>query len=259
VVQSLLKGTAFEKLMTDPKTGLDHTQAEGAHEVPYAMPNVRVDVHDAVLPVPVLWWRSVGHTNTAFAVESFIDECAHAAGQDPLAYREALLAAEKAGWGTKLPHGRARGVAVHASFGSVVAEVAEVSLVGGRPRVHRVVAAIDCGLAVNPGLVAYQVESAVCFGLSAALYGEITLEGGRVEQSNFNDYPIVRLAEMPAVEVHIVPSDAAPSGVGEPGTPPVAAAVANALFALTHVRARQLPLTHTTFAAARPAKAAKPA
>jgi isoquinoline 1-oxidoreductase beta subunit len=213
----------------------------------------------------VLWWRSVGHTNTAFAVESFIDECAHAAGQDPVAYREALLAgqprhlavlrlaAAKAGWGTKLPHGRARGVAVHASFGSVVAEVAEVSLERGRPRVHRVVAAIDCGLVVNPGQVAYQVESAVCYGLSAALYGEVTLADGRVEQSNFNDYPIVRLAEMPAVEVHTVPSTAPPSGVGEPGTPPIAAAVANALYALTQVRARQLPLTHAKFTPGKPA------
>jgi len=131
---------------------------------------------------------------------------------------------------------------VHASFGSVVAEVAEVSLVGGRPRVHRVVAAIDCGLAVNPGQVAYQVESAVCYGLSATLYGEITLADGRVEQSNFNDYPPVRMAEMPAVEVHIVPSTAAPTGVGEPGTPPIAPAVCNAIFAATGKRVRALPI-----------------
>jgi isoquinoline 1-oxidoreductase subunit beta len=265
VVQSIIKGTPFEKAMTDARTGIDAIQHEGASEVPYAIPNLRVDVHDSVLPIPVLWWRSVGHTNTAFAVESFIDECAHAAGRDPVAYREVLLAgaprhlavlrlvAAAAGWSTPPRRGHARGVAVHASFGSVVAQVAEVSLEGGRPRVHRVVAAIDCGLVVNPGLVAYQVESAVCYGLSAALYGEVTLAAGRVEQSNFNDYPVVRLAEMPAVEVHIVPSTAAPSGVGEPGTPPIAPAVANALYALTKVRARRLPLAHTTFAAGRPA------
>ena len=260
VIQSIIRNTPFEAMMRDPKTGIDVIQHEGASELPYKVANLRVAVHDSTLPVPVLWWRSVGHTNTAFAVESFIDECAHAAHQDPVAYRVALLegqprhlaalklAADKAGWGTPLPKGRARGVAVHASFGSVVAEVAEVSLVGGRPRVHRVVAAIDCGLAVNPGQVAYQVESAVCYGLSATLYGEITLADGRVEQSNFNDYPPVRIAEMPAVEVHIVPSTAAPTGVGEPGTPPIAPAVANALYALTKVRARRLPLAHTTFA-----------
>ncbi len=265
VIQSIVKGTPFEKMMTDPKTGIDAIQHEGASELPYAVPNLRVEVHDAVQPVPVLWWRSVGHTNTAFAVESFIDECAHAAGADPVAYRTALLAAqprhlavlqlaaEKAGWGTKPPAGRARGVAVHASFGSVVAEIAEVSLVAGRPKVHRVIAAIDCGLAVNPGQVAAQVESAICYGLSAALYGEVTLVDGHVVQSNFDDYPVVRLSDMPAVEVHIVPSTAAPTGVGEPGTPPIAPAVANALYALTRARARRLPLAHTTFAAGKPA------
>jgi isoquinoline 1-oxidoreductase beta subunit len=265
VIQSIIKGTPFEKMMSDPKTGIDAIQHEGASELPYAVPSLRVEVHDAVQPVPVLWWRSVGHTNTAFAVESFIDECAHAAGADPVAYRTALLAAqprhlavlklaaEKAGWGTPPAPGRARGVAVHASFGSVVAEVAEVSLVDGRPKVHRVVAAIDCGLAVNPGQVAAQVESAICYGLSAALYGEVTLAAGRVAQSNFDDYPVVRLGEMPAVEVHIVASSAAPTGVGEPGTPPIAPAVANALYALSGVRARRLPLAHATFAAAKPA------
>ncbi len=261
VSQSIVAGTPFEKMMIDPKTGLDATQHEGASDLPYAIPSVRVAGHTAKVPVPVLWWRSVGHTHTAFAVESFIDECATTARQDPVAYRTALLgaeprhlavlklAAEKAGWGTPLPHGRARGVAVHASFGSVVAEVAEVSLVDGRPKVHRVVAAIHCGLAVNPGQVAYQVESAICFGLSAALYGEITLEDGRVQQSNFGDYAPLRHEEMPAVEVHIVPSSAAPTGVGEPGTPVIAPAVANALAALTGVRARRLPLAHTAFTA----------
>jgi isoquinoline 1-oxidoreductase beta subunit len=251
--------------MTDPKTGLDATQHEGASELPYSVASLRVDVHDSVQPVPVLWWRSVGHTNTAFAVESFIDECAHAAGADPVAYRSALLAheprhlavlklaAEQAGWGSPLPAGRARGVAVHASFGSVVAEVAEVSLVDGAPRVERVVAAVHCGLAINPNLISQQIESAICFGLSAALYGEVTLADGRVEQSNFNDYPVLRVAEMPRVEVHIVPSTDAPTGIGEPGTPPIAPAVANALYALTGVRARRLPLKHASFAGPKPA------
>lgn len=264
VVKSLLKGTPFGG-MVDAKTGIDHTQEEGAVEMPYAVPNLRVDVHGDDHAVPVLWFRSVGHTNTAFAVESFIDECAHAAGQDPVAYRLALLgkserhlavlrlAAEKAGWGTKPPAGRARGVAVHASFGSVVAEIAEVSIENGQPRVHRVVAAIDCGLPVNPQLIAQQVESAICYGLSAALYGEITLADGRVQQSNFNDYEVLRLAQMPAIEVHIVPSTAAPSGVGEPGTPPIAAAVANAVYALGGERVRRLPFKHATLTGTRTA------
>ena len=232
-----------------------------ASELPYSIANVRVEVHDGAKPVPVLWWRSVGHSNTGFVVESFVDECAHAAGKDPLAYRLAMLAdkprhraalelaAAKAGWGTPLPAGRARGIAVHESFGSVVAEVAEVSLEGGLPRVHRVVAAIHCGVAVNPNLIAQQLESAVTYGLSAALYGEITLEDGRVQQSNFNDYEVVRQGAAPLVEAYIVPSADAPTGVGEPGLPPVAAATGNALFALTGIRARRLPLKHTDFTA----------
>jgi len=258
--QSIIKGTFMEPFALDKKTGLDGSIHEGASDTHYAdgIPNLRVDVHQEATPVPVLWWRSVGNLHTAWAMESFIDECAHAAKQDPIAYRLSLLqeprmiaalklVAEKSGWGKPLPKGRARGVAVHASFGSVVAEVAEVSLVGGRPRVHRVVAAIHCGTAVNPALVAHQVESAVTYGLSAALQGEITLEGGRVQQSNFNDYPMLRIDETPVVEAYIVPSDAPPTGVGEPATPPIAPAVANALFALTGVRARQLPFRHTDF------------
>jgi isoquinoline 1-oxidoreductase beta subunit len=262
VVQPLLKGTAFAAFGVDPKTGIDMTTHEGASGLPYAIPALRVEVHDDLQPVPVQWWRSVGHSNTAFAVESFVDECAHAAGRDPVAYRLALLkdsprhvaaltlAAEKAGWGTPLPAGRARGVAVHESFNSVVAEVAEVSLEDGVPRVHRVVAAIHCGTAVNPNLIAQQLESAVTYGLSAALYGEITLADGRVQQSNFNDYEVVRHAAAPQVEAYIVPSTDPPTGVGEPGTPPIAPAVANALFALSGTRARRLPLKHTKFAAA---------
>ena len=258
VVKSVLKNTPFAG-MIDAKTGVDNTQQEGAVEMPYDVPNVRIDVHGDDHAVPVLWFRSVGHSNTAFAVESFIDECAHAAGSDPVAYRTALLGkhpqhlevlklvAEKSGWGTPPPAGRARGVAVHESFGSVVAQVAEISLEAGRVRVHRVFAAIHCGLAINPQLVAQQLDSAICYGLSAALHGEITLADGRVEQSNFNDYPVLRLSEMPAVEVHIVPSTAAPTGVGEPGTPPIAPAVANAIYALTGERIRRLPFKHATF------------
>ena len=264
-VQSLTRGTPLEKMVTDPKTGVERLQHEGASTMPYQIPNVQVSVHDGRAPVPVLWWRSVGHSNTAFAVESFIDECAHAAGIDAISYREALLAehprhlatlklaADNAQWGKKLPAGRAHGVAIHEAFNSVVAEIAEVSLVDGRPHVHRVVAAVHCGIAVNPRLIESQIEGAICYGLSAALFGEITLEEGRVQQSNFNDYPPLRMAEMPAVEVHIVPSTDYPSGIGEPGTPPIAPAVANALFALTGIRARRLPLTHTSFSPTKPA------
>jgi isoquinoline 1-oxidoreductase beta subunit len=186
-------------------------------------------------------------------METMIDELAAAAGQDPVAYRRGLLAksprmlgvldlaASKAGWGSPLPSGRARGIAVHESFGSTCAQVAEVSLEGGAVRVHRVVAAFDCGLAVNPLTVEAQVQSAIAFGLSAALYGEITLKDGRVQQSNFHDYRVLRLPEMPRIEVYLAPGGDKPTGVGEPGTPPIAPAVANALFALTGKRVRKLP------------------
>jgi isoquinoline 1-oxidoreductase beta subunit len=201
-----------------------------------------------------LWWRSVGHSHTAFANESFVDEIAHAGGRDPLELRRRLLAgmprhlavlelaAEKSGWGTPLPAGRARGIAIQKSFGSYVAEVAEVSLgASGDVRVHRVVCAADCGIAINPRNVAAQMEGAIVYGLSAALYGEITLDDGRVRQSNFHDYPVLRMDRTPAIEVHLVASGARPTGVGEPGLPPIAPAVANALFALTGRRLRKLP------------------
>jgi isoquinoline 1-oxidoreductase beta subunit len=188
-------------------------------------------------------------------IESFIDEMALAAGQDPVQYRRALLskkprhlgvlelAAEKAGWGTPLPEGRARGVAVVESFNSYVAEVAEVSLNPDRTiRVDRVVCAVDCGTVVNPDIVKAQVEGAVVFGLTAALLSEITIDKGRVAQSNFHDFPLLRMREMPLVEVHLVPSTEAPTGIGEPGTPPIAAAVANAVFTLTGTRLRSLPM-----------------
>ncbi len=260
VVQPIYVGTDLEATSVDAKTGIDSSTHDGASHVPYAIPNIRVEVHQQIAPVPVLWLRSVGHSATAFAIESFVDECAHAAGSDPLEYRLSLLsnkprhvatlqlAAGKAGWGTQLPTGHARGIAVHQMTGATtVAEVAEVSLVDGRPRVHRVVVAIDCGLAVNPRLIAQQVESAVVFGLSGTLFGEITLVDGRVVQANYDSYEIVRFADSPVVEVYIVPSKEPPSGVGQEAVPPIAPAVANALFALTGIRARSLPLRHTTF------------
>jgi len=252
VGQSIITGTAFESALV--KDGIDATSVEGAANSPYAIPNFRVELHSPSLPVPVQWWRSVGNTHTAFAVECFIDELAHAARQDPVKFRRSLLGksprhlavldlvAEKSGWGSPLPAGRARGLAVHESFNSVVAEVAEVSLEGGKPRVHRVVAAAHCGTAINPDIVAMQVESAIVYGLTAALYGEITLEEGRVKQGNFDSYPMLRMDEMPVVEVHIVPSSDPPTGIGEPGTPPIAPAVANGLFQLTGKRVRRLPI-----------------
>ena len=204
--------------------------------------------------VPVGYWRSVGHSHNAFFSESFIDELAHETRQDPVAFRLSLfadsprhaavlkLAAEKAGWGTPLPAGRARGVALHESFGSIVAEVLEVSLANGRPKVHRVVCAADIGTVINPGIVAQQMESAVIYGLTAALYGRIDVVDGAVQQNNFPNYPMLRLADSPLIETHLVTGTRAPAGVGEPGTPPVAPALANALFALTGRRLRELPL-----------------
>ncbi len=254
VGQSVLAGSPFES--TIPANGIDPSSVEGAADSPYlkAIPNHRVQLHDVRSPVPVLWWRSVGHSHTAFVMESLVDELAKAAGVDPVEYRRRLLAghprhlgvlnlaAQKAGWGTPLPAGRARGVAVHESFGSYVAQVAEVSVEGGKVRVHRVTCAVDCGIAVNPATIEAQMESGIAFGLGAALHGAITIEGGRVVQSNFDDYLVLRLPEMPSVDVHIVPSRERPGGVGEPGTPPIAPAVANALAALTGRRVRELPL-----------------
>ncbi|ABB31079.1 aldehyde oxidase and xanthine dehydrogenase molybdopterin binding [Geobacter metallireducens RCH3] len=254
VCQSIAIGTPFEKGMV--KNGVDDTSVEGAADSPYAVPNFLCDYHMAPAGVPVLWWRSVGHSATAFVKESFIDELAHLAGKDPYQYRRQLLgkhprlvgaldlATEKAGWGKALPEGRGRGIAVHESFGSIVAQVAEVSVgAKGEIRVHRVVCAVDCGRFVNPGIIEAQMESGIAFGLSAALHGAITFKNGRVEQSNYHDYPIIRMNEMPRVETHIVRNGEKPGGIGEPGVPPVAPAVANALFALTGARLRTLPMT----------------
>jgi isoquinoline 1-oxidoreductase subunit beta len=236
------------------KEGADPSTFEGAAEVPYALGAVEVMCCEADLPVPIGFWRAVGHSHTAFAVESFIDELAHLAGADPFTFRRDLLgdaprhravlelAAARAGWGTPLPEGRARGIAVHESFGSWVAQVAEVSRDDdGRPRVHRVTCAIDCGIAVHPDQIAAQMESSIVYGLSAALYGGVRIAQGRAQASNFHDQPVLRIDRMPVVETHIVPSAEPPGGVGEPGLPPIAPAVANAWFALTGERVRRLP------------------
>jgi isoquinoline 1-oxidoreductase subunit beta len=232
----------------------DKTTDEGLFDQAYAFPHQHMEHVATHMGVPVGFWRSVGHSHNAFFTESFIDELAAAAGRDPVEFRHHLLqaaprylavlnlAAEKADWGSKLPAGHARGVALHESFGSVVAEVAEVSLEAGVPRVHRIVCAMDCGTVVNPAIVAQQLEGSVILGLTAALYGKIDIVGGAVQQGNFPDYPMIRMAQAPRVETWLIASDRAPSGVGEPGVPPVAPAVANALFALTGKRHRQLPL-----------------
>ncbi len=254
VGQSIMLGTPFETVMI--KDGVDATSVEGTADSPYlkGVANHHVQLHTVKADIPVLWWRSVGHSHTAFVMESLIDELAHAAKRDPLAYRRELLkdhprhlaalnlAAEKAGWDKPLPKGVFRGVAVHESFGSFVAQVAEVSVSDGAVKVHRMVSAIDCGLAVNPESLTAQMESAVSFGLGAALQSEITFKDGQVQQSNFHDYQVLRMKDMPKVEVYIVPSTEKMGGVGEPGLPPVAPAVTNAIFAATGKRIRTLPI-----------------
>jgi isoquinoline 1-oxidoreductase beta subunit len=235
--------------------GVDPSAVEGSADLPYAVPNLLVDWRELTVPVPVGYWRSVGHSQNSFVTESFVDELAAAAGQDPVAYRRALLADEprmravldraatEAGWGTPLPEGHARGVAIVRSFGSIVAQVAEVSLTpAGVIQVHRVTCAVDCGTPVNPGLIEAQMQGGVVFGLTAALHGEITIAKGRVQQNNFYDYEMVRMPAAPVVDVHIMPSAEPPGGVGEPGVPPIAPAVANAVYALTGQRLRRLPL-----------------
>jgi isoquinoline 1-oxidoreductase beta subunit len=232
----------------------DKTTAEGLFDLPYDFVNQHMSHVATRMGVPVGFWRSVGHSHNAFFSESFMDELAAETKQDPVAFRSALLkdaprylavlklVADKAQWGTPLPAGRARGVALHESFGTIVAEVAEVSLQDGKPRVHRVVVAVDCGTVVNPNIVAQQMESAVIFGLTAALYSKIDIKDSTVQQTSFPNYPMVMLDQAPVVETWIVPSTRAPAGVGEPGVPPLAPAVANALFVLTGKRTRRLPL-----------------
>ena len=252
VGQSIMSGTPFAAMMKD---GIDPTSVEGAANIAYKIPNIAVDLSTTEVGVPVLWWRVVGSSHTTFAVEAFIDEVAHEAGQDPFELRRKLLvdqprmkrvlelAAEKAGWnGAPLPKGRGRGIAVAEAFKTFVAQVAEVSIDDkGAVKVDRVVCAVDCGTPINPDVIAAQMEGGIGFGLSAALYGAITLKDGRVEQSNFNNYRVLRMNEMPKVEVHIVPSTEAPTGVGEPGVAPIGPAVANAIFAASGRRVRIFP------------------
>ena len=240
--------------LSGPLDAPDKTTAEGLFDLPYAFANQHMSHVSTRMGVPIGFWRSVGHSHNAFFSESFIDELAFETKQDPLAFRLSLLkqapryaavlklAAEKANWGSALPAGHAHGLAFHESFGSIVAQVAEVSIEGGMPRVHRVVCAIDCGTVVNPGTVAQQVESSVNFALSAALFGKIDIQDGVVQQTNFTNYPLVHMAQSPVVETWIVPSTQSPEGVGEPAVPPLAPAVANAMFKLTGQRLRSLPL-----------------
>ncbi len=253
VGQSIISGTPFEAALV--KDGVDVTSVEGANNLPYAIPHLRVELQTTELPVPVQWWRAVGSTHTAFATETFIDLLARKAGMDPVVYRRALLkdhlrhlgvlalAVDNSRWGKPLGPGQARGVAVHESFNTFVAMVAEVRVNDDRSyRIERVDVAVDCGVAVNPDIVRAQMEGGLGFGLSAVLGSEITIENGAVVQSNFNDYAVLRADQMPEVRVHIVPSAAAPTGVGEPATPVIAPAVANALSALTGQRYTQLPI-----------------
>lgn len=251
VGQSIITGTAFESALV--KDGIDGTSVEGVSDTPYAIPNMQVELHTTKAGPRPLWWRSVGHTHTAYVMETLIDEIAAVTGKDPVAFRLSLLekhprhvgvlklAAEKAGWGTPPAEGVFRGVAVHESFQSFVAEVAEVRIVDGKPKVERVVAAVDCGIAVNPDNIKAQVEGGVGFGLGAVLHSKITLKDGVVEQGNFDGYEVLRMNEMPHVEVHLVPSAQPPTGIGEPGVPPIGPAVANAVALGTGQRVRVLP------------------
>ncbi len=253
VGQSVQAGGPFEPFVM--RDGIDITSVEGAADLPYAIDNLSVSLHSPTLNIPVLWWRSVGHTHTAFAAEAFVDELLHEAGEDPVAGRLALLSeddrrrgvlervAKAAGWsGPKAEDGAAFGVAVHKSFGSFVAQIAKVRVVDrGTVKVEKVWCAVDCGLAVNPDVVVAQMEGGIGFGLGAALHGQLDIANGRVQQGNFDTYRQLRLPEMPDIEVHIVNTDNRPTGVGEPGLPPIAPAVANALFQITGTRVRRLP------------------
>lgn len=256
VGESIIKGTSFEPFMI--KDGVDHASVEGCFEH-YAADHVHIDLHSPDTGVPVQWWRSVGHTHTAFAKESMIDELAAQAGADPFEFRRKLmaahprhravleLAAEKAGWSSPLKPGegaakRGRGIAVQESFSSIVAQVVEVTVSEGKLRVDRVVCAVDCGLAINPDVIRAQMEGGIGFALSATLHNAVTLKEGAVQETNFHAYAPLRINEMPKIEVHIVPSAEAPTGVGEPGVPPLAPALANAIFNATGQRIRKLPL-----------------
>jgi len=256
VGQSIMAGTPFEAMMLKGKE-YDPASVEGIDDLPYSIPNVAVESHQVAVNVPVQWLRSVGHSHTAFAVECFIDELAALAKKDPYQFRRELLlkqprylrvldlAAQKAGWGKPLPHGIGRGMAMHFAFGSYLAHVAEVSVTDGKIRVHRMVCAIDCGQYVNPGIISAQIEGGAIFGASAALFQELTFEGGRLQQTNFNTFPVMRMNECPEIETYMVESNEKSGGIGEPGVPCAAPAIANALFSVTGKRIRRLPIRLT--------------
>ena len=254
VAQQIMEGTPFEAFTV--RNGVDLFSIEGIPDMPYAVPNISIAVHPVRTPLPVLWWRSVGHTHTAQVVEVMIDDLAHAAGKDPVEFRLALLkdhprhaevlklAAQKVGWGQSLPKGRGIGIAVHESFKTFVAQAAEVTVAdNGTFKVNKVICAIDCGIAINPDVVVAQMEGGVGYALGAALRNKITLTDGEVDQSNFHDYEPLRIMDMPAVDVYIVASGEAPTGVGEPGVPAVAPAISNAIFAASGRRLRSLPFS----------------
>jgi isoquinoline 1-oxidoreductase beta subunit len=252
VSQPVLLTSVFAAMAVQ-KDGRDPSSSEGAADIPYEIPNIRVDSINGINGVPILWWRSVANSFNAFAVNCAVDELAALAAKDPLEFRRGMLtnkprhlailerAAAMAGWGKPLAEGRFQGIALHESFGTIVGQVAEVSVSGADVRVHKVYCAADCGLAINPGQVEAQMQSGIVYGLSAALWGEITFENARVQQSNFDDYRVLRISETPAIEVSIIDSGAPLGGVGEPGTPPIAPAVAGAIFAATGKRIRTLP------------------
>ena len=253
VGQSIMAGTLFAAVMMKGKD-YDPASVEGVDDLPYEIPNLAVESHQAEIKVPVQWLRSVGHSHTAFATECFVDELAGLAQKDPYQFRRALLqkhprhlgvldlAAQKAGWGKPLPKGMGRGIAVHFAFESYSAHVAEVSVEDGKVRVHRMVCAIDCGQYVNPGIIAAQTEGGAIFGASAALFQELTFENGRLQQTNFNTFPVMRMNECPQIETHIVDNHEKSGGIGEPGVPCAAPAIANAIFAATGKRIRKLPI-----------------
>lgn len=252
VGQSIMGGSPMAAMIKD---GVDPTSVEGAANLPYAIPNLKVDLTTSDVNIPVLWWRSVGSTHTAYVMETFIDELAAAANRDPVEFRLSMLdkhprhaavlklAAEKAGWDTPLPEGRFRGIALHESFSTYVAEIVEITYKNGNDfSVDRVVCAVDCGTAINPDQVRAQMEGGIGFGLGAILHEELTLTGGVVDQENYDTYTPLRIDQMPRIEVHIMPSDEPPTGVGEPGVPPIGPAVGNALRAATGKTIRKLPI-----------------
>jgi isoquinoline 1-oxidoreductase beta subunit len=253
VGQSIMAGTPFAAVMMKGKD-YDPASVEGVDDLPYEIPNLTVESHQAEINVPVQWLRSVGHSHTAFATECFMDELAGAAGKDPYQFRRALLqkhprhrgvldlAAQKASWDKPLPKGMGRGIAVHFAFESYSAHVAEVSVEDGNVLVHRMVCAIDCGQYVNPGIIAAQTEGGAIFGASAALFQELTFEKGRLQQTNFNSFPVMRMNECPQIETYLVDNHEKSGGIGEPGVPCAAPAIANAVFAATGKRIRKLPI-----------------